>query len=323
MPAPPAQPRGARRLAAGEPGAPAQASPRGSRRSGRSSGEKQRPSPPPRVILPPARDRPLPSFPRPLPREVERRGARSRALREPGWPDSPGGSLGRLAPPPEPGSSSPRRAGATRPASSSPRRLLPPPPPASPPAPASAGSRSPPLGELQTRKRQPPQPRQEPRAARLQVQRSRTPESRAFRAPGAERTGCGARGGGSLWPPAGPALRALPALCGRGAPAGGGQKAKGSGPSPGRHLRPGRQVRGCWKAEGGGAGAGTRAPRVSGTLLTTGGAGWRRCPAVRERPRPRPGRARGGQVPFPDLNREGSSRAQLGTILFVCLSCRE
>lgn len=321
MPAPPAQPRGARRLAAGEPGAPAQASPRGSRRSGRSSGEKQRPSPPPLVILPPARDRPLPSFPRPLPREVERRGARSRALREPGWPDGPGGSLGRLAPPPEPGSSSPRRAGATRPASSSPRRLLPPPPPASRPAPASAGSRSPPLGELQTRKRQPPQPRQEPRAARLQVQRSGAPESRACRAPGAGRTGGGARGRGASGPPAGPALRALPALCGPGAPAGGGRKAKGSGPSPSRHLRPGRQVRGCWKAEGGGAGAGNPRSTSLGHPPYHRGSGRAALPGGPGEALAR--RARGGQVPFPDLNREGSSRAQLGTILFVRLSCRE
>lgn len=69
------------------------------------------------------------------------------------------GALKGFVPSPEPGSSSPRRAGATRPVSSSPKRLLPPPPPASPPAPASTGSRSPPLGELQTRKQLPPHPR--------------------------------------------------------------------------------------------------------------------------------------------------------------------
>ncbi|XP_037690966.1 basic salivary proline-rich protein 2-like [Choloepus didactylus] len=79
-------------------------------------------------------------------------------------------------------------AGATRPVSSSPRRLLPPPPPASPPAPppapASASSRSPLLGELQTRKQLPPHPRLDSRTARLQVHRN----------PASARAPSGARG---------------------------------------------------------------------------------------------------------------------------------
>lgn len=107
------------------------------------------------------------------------------------------------------------RAGATRPVSSSPKRLLPPPPPASAPAPASAGSRSPPLGELQTRKQLPPHPRQEPRAARLQVHRSPARGSAPFelRGRGAQPAGpwAGGRARAAGEPHAGP----LAPLCAR------------------------------------------------------------------------------------------------------------
>lgn len=109
-------------------------------------------------------------------------------------PRFPGVCTG-LAPSPEPGGSSPRRAGATRPVSSSLKRPLLPPPPASPPAPASAGSRSPPLGELQTRKQLPPHPGLEPRAARLQVHRNPARASAPFQPRGrgaqARRRCCG------------------------------------------------------------------------------------------------------------------------------------
>lgn len=126
--------------------APAQGSPRSSRRSGGSSRRKQRPSPSRPAILSLPWDLPsplsLPSFPPALTPEVERRGAELRALRGPGTPDWPSGACGAfpgaragLAPSPGPGSSSPPRAAATRPVSSSPERrfprllpLLPPPP---------------------------------------------------------------------------------------------------------------------------------------------------------------------------------------------------
>lgn len=127
-------------------------------------------------------------------------------------PCFPGACPG-LAPSPEPGGSSPRRAGATRPVSSSLKRPLLPPPP----APASAGSRSPPLGELQTRKQLPPHPRLEPRAARLQLHRNPARASAPFepRGRGAQarrrrrRSVAGARCGGSRGCP-------LALLCARG-----------------------------------------------------------------------------------------------------------
>lgn len=101
----------------------------------------------------------------------------------------PGARTG-LAPSSGPGSASPGRAGATRPVSSSLQRLLPPPPPAPAPAPApaSAGSRSPPLGELQTRKQLPPHLRQERRAARLQVHSQPTRGSRRAKPGGVARS---------------------------------------------------------------------------------------------------------------------------------------
>ena len=164
-----------------------------------------------------------------------------------------------LAPSSGPGSSSPGRAGATRPVSSSLQRLLPPPPPAlaPAPAPASAGSRSPPLGELQTRKQLPPHPRQEPRAARLQVHRHPPRGSRAVRSPGAWRA-AGARPcvravAGRTQPGEPHASRLAPlrahslqqGLAGRSGlevTPGAGQKGKGLWPSPSKHLRRGRQT---------------------------------------------------------------------------------
>lgn len=139
------------------------------------------PSPPLLPSLPPSRGgkegSPSPSSQRP----EEARPSVSSALRFPG-------ARTVFAPFPEPGDSSPRRAGATRPVSSSLKPLLLPPPPASPPTPASAGSRSPPLGELQTRK-QLPQP-SPAGASRCQAPSSpkRCAGFRAFRAPGAWRT---------------------------------------------------------------------------------------------------------------------------------------
>lgn len=138
----------------------------------------------------------------------------------------------------------------------------------------------------------------------------------------------GARSRGAPRGLAGPALRALPVapslavLGGLEAPPGAGLTGKGSWPSGRQHLAPGRRVqRVLGGQEEGEQEPGTRAPGVAGTLLTTGGVGLRACLAVWERQRPQ--RALAGEVPFPSLYREGSSRLQLGPILFVRLSCRE
>lgn len=87
MPALLPRPQGAALARTGERRDLAQASPRGSRRRGGSAGEEQRQSPPRPAILPPPWDLPLPSFPPSLIPEVERRGARRRALRGPGKHD--------------------------------------------------------------------------------------------------------------------------------------------------------------------------------------------------------------------------------------------
>lgn len=131
----------------------------------------------------------------------------------------PGARTG-FAPSPGPGSSSPWRAGATRPVSSSPKRLLPPPPPASPPAPASSGSRSPPLGELQTRKQLPPHPRQESRAARLQVHRSPALAPAPFepRGRGAQQAGPGGGSAAGRTQPGSSHAGPLVPLCARSVP---------------------------------------------------------------------------------------------------------
>lgn len=87
--------QGPRGLAAGERGDLVQASPRGGRRSGGSSREKQIASPPRTAILRPPPDLPSPpSLPLSLPREVERRGAGRQALRGPGSPDRPSRARG-------------------------------------------------------------------------------------------------------------------------------------------------------------------------------------------------------------------------------------
>lgn len=240
------------------------------------------------------------------------------------------GSRAGLAPSPEPGGSPPRRARATRPVSSSRKRLLPPPPLASPPAPASAGSRSPPPGELQTRKQLLPHPRLEPRGARLQVHRNRAPAPAPF-----EPGGRGAR-------PRSPAAGQWPGTHRRGAPRPAApRRARSEGalptedfprcrptekrssrPGAGTHLRHGRQAQ--VELEGGEEKEEAREPERRGrprppshserwagdSAWPSGrGPGWRWAP--------------GGEVPFPNLYRDGSSRVQLGPILFVRLSCRE
>lgn len=240
------------------------------------------------------------------------------------------GSRAGLAPSPEPGGSPPRRARATRPVSSSRKRLLPPPPLASPPAPASAGSRSPPPGELQTRKQLLPHPRLEPRGARLQVHRNRAPAPAPFEPGGV------ARGPAAQRPVSGPAhtageprARPLPAARGlrvrcrpKTSPGAGRQEKRSSRPGAGTHLRHGRQAQ--VELEGGEEKEEAREPERRGrprppshserwagdSAWPSGrGPGWRWAP--------------GGEVPFPNLYRDGSSRVQLGPILFVRLSCRE
>lgn len=152
----------------------AQGSPLGSHGRGGSSREKQCPSPLRPAIPPPPRDLPLPSFPPALSPEVERRGAGLRALG--GLLGSRPSSLSALGSPLLRGRADGLPGEQERPVRLAPALASLPPPPPAPPAPASAGSRSPPLGELRTRKQQQqqrsPHPGQEPRAARLQVLRS-------------------------------------------------------------------------------------------------------------------------------------------------------
>lgn len=258
--------QGPRGLAAGERGDLVQASPRGGRRSGGSSREKQSASPPRPAILRPPPDLPSPPSLSP-PSRGGKEGSRAPSPQRAGVARPslssarrlPGARAG-LAPSPGPGSASPRRAGATRPVSSSLKRLLPPPPPASAPAPASAGSRSPPLGELQTRKQLPPHPGQEPRAAGLQVHGNPARGWRALRSPGARRAAgarpCvrsvagrkrpGERGAGRFAPLCSRSLqRGLAGSSGLEATPGAGQKGKGLRPSLSEHLRRGGQTRGA------------------------------------------------------------------------------
>lgn len=189
-------------------GAPAQGSPRRSHRRGGSSEEKQRPIPPRPAIPPPPRYLlPLPSFPPALSPEVERRGAGLRAL--PGLVGSRSSLWNAPCSPLLRGRADCLPGEQERPVRLAPALAsLPPPPPASP-APASAGSRSPPLGKLRTRKQPPHLP-----AARYQAPSSLNPVRAAVPSgprgrdapPGnrALRAGCrDARGGGGLRPPAG------------------------------------------------------------------------------------------------------------------------
>lgn len=161
---------GAALAGTGERKAGAQGSSRRSHGRGDSSREKQRPSPLRPAIPPPPRDLPLPSFPPALSPEVERRGAGHRAL---GGLVGPRPSLWIARGSPLFRGSADRLPGEQeRPVRLAPALASLPPPPPAPPAPASAGSRSPPLGELRTRKQPSPQPRPEPRATKLQVLRS-------------------------------------------------------------------------------------------------------------------------------------------------------
>ncbi|XP_047395964.1 translation initiation factor IF-2-like [Sciurus carolinensis] len=256
MPALLPRPQGAALARTGERRDLAQASPRRSRRSGGSSGEKQRQSPPRLAILPPPWDLPLPSFPPSLTPEVERRGARRRALRGPGKHNRSSGARGasrRIA------WDSPLLQGREAPLlGERPVRFAPAPSVSSPAssslssAPASAGSRSPPLGELQTRKQPPPHPGQQPRAGRLQVHRTpaRTPMPSAPRGRGAQPAsrpcGWGAPAHAAAEPNARTSLRAPFSLSGSGARGrlgatpGASQQGKGSWTSAIQHLRHGR-----------------------------------------------------------------------------------